>query len=467
MDILLIQPSQGEFVKKRIFQPGVEVPLNLACLSSYLDRENISNAILDMRVSESPQAELEENLREMKPKVVGISAYTSEANNSKRVAKTVKEFDDSIATVVGGHHGTSLLGEFLQESPNFDFLVHGEGEMTFSELFRCLDNGNNYHDIKGIVFRKEGECIVTPRRDLISNLDDLPLPSRDKLDLDKYAPTAGTGNYMQLPTTGIMASRGCPYGCFYCSKAVWGTTIRFRSPESVIAEIEHCIDKYGIKDFRFYDDALTLPKFGMEHFCQIIADKKLKITWNCYSRVNHINEEKLRMMKNAGCYHIKYGIEFGTERILKLTNKGATMAMSRSAVMLTKKVGLECKGNFMLGVPGETIEECKKTIEFAKELSPDLASFYPFDLIPGCEFYKRKQAGDKTIDDALPKEVAQQLSDRAYLAFYFRPRYIAQRLMTLLKNPKREMVQLVNGLSMITVFFFRKNIAKISNLWSK
>jgi radical SAM superfamily enzyme YgiQ (UPF0313 family) len=257
-----------------------------------------------------------------------------------------------------------------------------------------------------------------------------------------------------LPSTGIIASRGCPYQCHYCSKGVWGSTIRFRSPRHVIQEIEHCIDRYAIHDFRFYDDALTLPNWDLKGLCEGIIKKKLDISWNCYSRVNNINLDILRIMKEAGCYHIKYGIEFGTEKALKLANKKASLEQARAAVSLTKKVGIECKASFILGIPGEDVQDCQKTVAFALDISPDLASFYPFDLFPGSKFYEDAQGGKAAgAATMLDRHITEQLVSQAYRSFYFRPAYLLQRFKRFVRYPLREARVNLNGLKMITKFY--------------
>lgn len=460
IDVLLVQPDQGEFVRRRIFNPGVEIPLNVACLAAFLEREGISNRILDMRIYPSPYRLLEDVISEQRPRIVGISAFTSEAENARKVARLVKELNRNITTVIGGSHASALPEDLLKEEISLDLLVHGEGEITFAEITERVESGSDFCDVDGIAYRDGERIIVNPRRKLIESLEVLPFPARDQLEMDKYIPSPGTGNYMRLPTTGIMASRGCPYRCNYCSKGVWEDTIRFRSVENVLSEIEHCIEKYGIYDFRFYDDGLTLPQWDLKRFCELVIHRGLKITWNCYSRVNHIDKEKLIMMKEAGCYHIKFGIEFGTEKAIKLANKRVTLQQSKNAVQWTKEVGIECKGNFILGIPGETIEDCHQTVSFAIELSPDLATFYPFDLFPGSQFYKRKVEGDEWIDKRLPREVTQQLSNKAYRAFYFRGGYILQRLRRLFRNPRREIPLVMNGLWMIMKFYFLKGFRK-------
>ncbi|MBC8412336.1 MAG: radical SAM protein [Nitrospira sp.] len=461
-DVLLIQPQQGEFVKKRIFHPGLEIPLNIACLAAYLDVQGIDNRILDMRLYDAPFKDLEDTIKMYSPRIVGISAFTSEYDNAIKSAKIIKSINKDILIVIGGHHAAAMPSELLEEIPEFDLLIHGEGELALTEIIRQFDSGRDYTEISGVSYRNGDSVVVVPRAELIASLDDLPFPARHKLDLSRYVPSPGTGNYMQLPTTGIMASRGCPYKCNYCSKGVWGATIRFRSVENVLAEVEHCIEKYGIHDYRFYDDALTLPQWELKRFCEEIIKRKLNITWNCYSRVNGITEDKLLAMKEAGCYHIKYGIEFGTEKALKIANKGATLNQARNAVALTKKVGIECKGNFMLGIPGETEADLEQTIKYAIELSPDLATFYPFDLFPGNTFYRRKLEGDNSIDDRLPREITQKMSNKGYISFYFRAGFIIQRLKRMAKNPMREIRLVKNGLAMIIQYFFRKWFQKDS-----
>jgi radical SAM superfamily enzyme YgiQ (UPF0313 family) len=189
----------------------------------------------------------------------------------------------------------------------------------------------------------------------------------------------------------------------------------------------------------------------------MVIDRNLNISWNCWSRVNDVDEDKLRLMKAAGCYHIKFGIEFGTEKALKLSRKGATLDQARTAVALAKRVGIECKGSFIFGIPGETIEDCRETLKFALELSPHFATFYAFDLIPGSPFYDHLVKG--AIDrerDILPREITESLANDAYRAFYARPKFLVQRLRSLLVNPKMEMTMLWNGVCMIRSFWRRQ-----------
>ena len=458
--VLLIQPPQGTFVYKRIFQPGVEIPLHLLYLSAYLTREGIENRCLDMRVLHHPERELVDVLQETRPRLVGISACTTEIDNAGETAAAVKRTLGETPVVLGGYHASALPEETLGRYPAVDYIILGEGEISLTCLIRRILAGQDVLDVPGLGFRHGEAARLNEPPPLVENLDSLPFPCREIMNLDRYVPSPGTGNFMQLPSTGIIGSRGCPYQCRYCSKGVWGHTVRFRSPENIVQEIEHCIRQHGIHDFRFYDDMLTYPKFDIAAFCDLILQADWKITWNCYSRVNHITRERLAMMKAAGCYHIKYGIEFGTEKALRIADKRATLDMARNAVRITKSLGIECKGNFILGIPEETYEDCVKTIEFAKELSPDLVSFYPFDAFPGTMFYT-KYGKDGLAKVCLPRDVTEELASLAYRKFYFRPSFIWQRARRILTNPRREIRLLSNGIYMMGKFYAKRRMLSI------
>ncbi len=447
-DVLLVQPAQGEFVRGRIFEPGVEIPLNLTCLAAYLEQAHrIRTEILDLRLHEDPRAVLRDVMETYRFSVVGISAHSSEIENGGKVAHYIKEHRPEIPVVVGGHHASAVPRETLSEYPAFDYLIQGEGERSFAAFVQAYLAGEDLDTLRGLAYRSEEGIRVNPHEELIDDLDQLPLTAREKIDMGRYQPKPATGNFLRLPSTGIMASRGCPFACAYCSKGVWHRSLRFRSPENVVREIESCIERYRTYDFRFYDDALTSPSWDLSLFCSLLLNNRIRISWNCYSRVDQVDEEKLRLMKEAGCYHIKYGVEFGTDKALRLSRKNTTLEQARRAVEITKKAGIECKASFIFGIPGETEEDCEDTLAFALELSPDLASFYPFDLFPGSLFHRTAQKDSgKHARETLPREVTERITRKAYYRFYCRPRYVWQRGKKILRHPKRELLVLADGL---------------------
>lgn len=465
---LLVNPvnAQGpKGPKRNVFSSGHEIPLGLMSLSSYLRSGGYEAKILDLRTSANPLDDLRNTIDEYSPQIVGLTAFTCEIMGAAQVAETVKAIDPAILTVAGGIHASSLPQETLRQFPAFDLVVYGEGEVTLAEIVRAHQTQGDYSDIRGLAIRTGTEILLTPARSYIEKLDSLPFPDRSEVDMSRYEPGAATFNCLRTPTTGIMAGRGCPFNCYHCSKGVWGRTVRYRSAANIFSEIRECVRSHGIHDFRFFDDVLTLPQGPVRDLCAMLIDSDLNISFNCYSRIDHIDEDLLRLMKRAGCYHIKYGIEFGSERVLKLSNRCTTLDQARSAVSITKKAGILVKGNFMMGAPGESVEDCERTIIFAKEISPDLVSFGLFNLLPGSKFYKDASGDcDKSGMQQLNKDVAVGLISRAYREFYFRPQYFWQFLQHVVFNTRRWKMGLkvgVVGMWSLMDFFLRRWSGKV------
>jgi radical SAM superfamily enzyme YgiQ (UPF0313 family) len=235
-------------------------------------------------------------------------------------------------------------------------------------------------------------------RPLIQNLDALPFPARDLLPMDKYIPLPN--QYKRKPVANLMALRGCPYQCTFCSaNAVFGCSLRMRSAQRVYDEIKQLVDTYGIREISFWDDTLTVNKKWLHELCDLIISNHLDITWSCYARVNTVDLDLLKKMKKAGCWNIFYGIESGNQELLDRIKKGITLDQIRNAVKLTKKAGIEVRGSFMIALPGETPEMAHKTIDFAIELDPDYAQFSITTPYPGTELFEQaKQYGELSGD---------------------------------------------------------------------
>lgn len=438
MKILLVAPiivDEPDSPKETPFSHGVEIPLGLLSLKAYLNKMGVDCRILDMRVCPDPYSELKSNLNEYGPTIVGLTAFTLEILGAHEIAKIVKNYDNSIVTIIGGIHVSALPVETLQTYPYFDIAVFGEGELTLIELIDALKMDRPLFPIQGVAFRTSDNIHLGVPRPLLEDLDKLPVPDRSGIDFTKYVPGKATFNSLRVPTTGIMAGRGCPYNCFHCSKGVWGKTVRYRSARRIYEEIVECVSRYDIRDFRFFDDILTLPSGPIEELCQYIIEGRLNISFNCYSRIDHVRPDILRLMKQAGCYHIKYGIEFGSENAIKLSNRRTTLKQAQDAVAITRKVGILVKGNFLMGIPGETPEDCEKTIQFAKTLSPDLVSFGVFCLYPGSVFYRKLQDNNANFQNKMmPKDMVVRLVSRAYREFYLRPGWMVQFFLLMIRD---------------------------------
>jgi radical SAM superfamily enzyme YgiQ (UPF0313 family) len=366
--------------------------------------------------------------------IVGIGVLTDYYLEAKSIVKKLKKLGKII--ILGGVHPTVLPIETLKET-GADFIVLGEGEEVMGELITSLKNKTSFEKIRGIAYRKNNKIYVNPRRDLIKNLDNLPFPDWDSMDPREYQKAPHGAIVKNFPVAPIITTRGCPYECKFCvSPNFWLRKIRFRSPEKVIEEIEYLIKNFGVKEIHFEDDNLTLRREHVEKICRLILAKNIKISWATPNgiRADKVDETLLRLMKKSGCYSIVLGIESGNEGILKNIKKRESLTDIEKAAKAAKKAGLITQGFFILGLPGETEETIKKSINFAKKIKLDRAHFMLLDLLPGSELWKEHKH-EFTIDFSkrsyqdvtwVPPTInpgkLKKWQPRAFRQFFFRPR---------------------------------------------
>jgi len=458
--VTLIEPSTGEKKITTFKYP----PLGLLALASFLKDKCYEINFIDASIDNLDVEEIVERYKEKKTKVVGISSMSVNIGQTFEIAKKIKEHNPEVKIVVGGIHPT-VMPEHTLGCPEIDVAVIGEGEITALELLQALGNSFDLDGILGIAYRKDGRVVINPRRPLISNLDDLPMADYSFLDVAKYrSPYA-----KRTPFISIVRSRGCVFNCTFCGNPkMFGRNFRCQSPERTILEIDALVEKYNIKEISFKDTELTLDK-NLGRLCDLMIAKNYDIIWTCNGRVNTINQDLLEKMKVAGCYSITYGIESGDEEILKHMKKQITLEQVRRAIALTKKAGLQIVTNFMIGNAYDTKQTIEKTIQFAVELDTDYAYFGFTTPFPGTELRdlaeekgwildKRMEAirYDECMMNAtsLPTEELKKYLDKAYRAFYFRPRYILKRLRKLDRN---ELQNSISGLFKILGNRFTKN----------
>ncbi|MBI2979877.1 MAG: radical SAM protein [Chloroflexi bacterium] len=324
-------------------------------------------------------------------------------------------------------------------------IVRGEGEETIIGLLQTLENKRPVDNILGITYRKDGKVISTPARKSPTDIDSLPFLAYHLLPWQKYRPHPPHGR--ALPFAALVTSRGCPYHCAYCSKPVFGNRFLAQSPERVIAEVSYLKERFGIKEIAFYDDVFTLNKKRAHAIADSLVQKGVKLFWTCEARVNLVDKELLRHIRQAGCYAIAYGIESASPEILKTLHKDITLAQVAEAISSSREAGLQTIGYFMLGSPGETPETIKQTIQFARKLKLDFAQFSVTMPFPGTELYNLLETGERNIpwqsfvysaansqlipvfeSDRLTRNDLRSWTRRAYREFYLRPTYLWQRL---------------------------------------
>lgn len=375
-DVVLINPYFfGKVPHQRLW---LFPPLGLGYLASSFKKENISVSIIDGTFHDLNA--VIKKIKKVKPKIVGISCNVVTKKNALKIAEELK---DSALLVAGGPQPSIEAPLFLNQ---FDVVIVGEGEKTFLELVRSYLLNRNINSIKGIAFKRGNKVIFTGKRELIEDLDEISFPSRELFENLKYQ------EYWQklfgYKSTLVMTTRGCPFSCNFCSKPVFGDVYRARSPGNVIEEIREIIN-LGYNRLWFADDIFTLNKNRTMAICKKILEERINIEWDCLCRIDYSDLELLSWMKKAGCQRVFFGIESGSDRMLKLMGKEIKAEEARLAVKLAKKVGLETAGFFMLGYPGETTESLLKTIKFSTSLHLDYLSYSIAYPIPGTAFFEQ------------------------------------------------------------------------------
>ncbi len=320
------------------------------------------------------------------PDIVGFSMLTPAAPKGYQAAKMLKEeLGDDLPVFAGGVHVTPMYEEAL--SNNIDVVVLGEGELTTAEFINVVEkhglDKEKLRNIKGLAFRDNSRIITTGLRPFIRNLDSLPWPARHLLPMDKYTVLG-----KPIRVAHVMASRGCPYGCIYCiTSYFWGRRIRFRSAKSVADEIEYLIDKYKVKRIVFSDDDLTINRRFVYNLIRELKERGIEIPFSCGSRVDHVNKEYLKFLYDNGCEALYFGVESASQETINRIGKRIRLEQAVKVFKWVREIGGFAMGSFILGFPWETIDDMKKTVDFAIKLKPNYAQFTVLTPYPGTPLF--------------------------------------------------------------------------------
>jgi len=364
-------------------------PLGLGYIAACLKQHNISVDLVDCTFLS--QEEALEKVRRSDPKIIGIYSMFSMKEKAIQMAKLLRGNCELL--VAGGPLPTLNAEDFLRD---FNVVVIGEGEETMLELVREVEKDADLSRVRGIAYREKGKgkMKLTPPRGLIQNLDSIPFPTRELFDNQAYK------NYYSkkfgYTTTSLITSRGCPFNCDFCSRPIFGNQFRTRSAANIVDEIETVL-AFGYERIWFADDCFTLNRKRLIDICNEILQRRIKIDWECLSRVDTIDREMTEKMKQAGCVRMFFGIESGNDSVLTLMKKQATTKQAKEAVHATKLSEIQVGAFFIVGYPGETNQTVLDTVRFAASLPLDYLSFtlpYP---IPGTPLYDRVK--DKMILD--------------------------------------------------------------------
>jgi len=387
MPVLLIRPQTPDTSHSGLV--SVQYPINIGYLASYLKKNLIDCFVKDYEVENFSESGLITYIKEIKPVLVGFSCMTPHILDAARIAGVIKSNFPEIKTVVGGVHPSAIPEQTLSEFTQFDIVVVGEGERTLLELYRKIVSSGSLLDVEGIVFRSNAGINNNPKRPFIEDLDEVPFPDRSLVDIGHYKRSHVSKGFSRnvMKIAEIISARGCPYNCIFCaSKVVHSNRVRFRSFSNIIAEIQEVIRIHKTEHLSFLDDTFTIKQEILEPVCDFVREKKL--TFDCFTRVNDIDEKKIKMMVRSGCKKISFGIESGSPRVLKLLKKGITLPQIKEAFRLCRKFGLsKIEGTFMVGShPDETLEDVEMTRRLIFKLRPDIMALFVTIPYPGTEF---------------------------------------------------------------------------------
>ncbi|MCG3196630.1 MAG: radical SAM protein [Candidatus Omnitrophica bacterium] len=383
----LMVPPTGKVIREDRCQTPIQglhtvalrPPMDLLYMAASLERQGVKCTLFDYPGEGQSWERLEEDLRRLRPDLLVLSITTPTLDRDLRAAQLAKVVRPDTVVVVKGAHFWRDQPSILKQYPMIDVVMRGEYEETIADLVTQAD----WEKVTGIVYRRNGQISSTGKRPYLQELDRLPYPARHLANNALYIrPDTG-----ELQTT-IVTNRGCPEKCIFClAPRVAGRENRVRSIPNILGELENCINQHGIRNFLFRSDTFTLDPDWVIELCQGIDRAGLKIKWSCNSRVDTLNGEVLRAMREAGCWLISFGVESGSQEILDLLRKNITKDQVRQAINLCKVEGVKTSIYFLIGTPWESEQTFRETLEFAKLLEPDFVEFfyaYPFE---GTEMY--------------------------------------------------------------------------------
>lgn len=452
MNVLLVVPPEQYFIESYVtkkLDKGREFrqKLGILAVAGYLrSAGGVTPRIVDSLADGLTLDDLKDLFQQEQPDIVGFSVLTFNILDCLEVTKVIGEVSPSTKICFGGFHPTLYPSETLM-LPGVDFVVFGEGEITFTELASVLSQSSNNNEkslaeIDGLGWKDvSGKPIINKPRKIIAKLDTLPMLAHDLIDLDKYSVVLADDSKVASTQT----SRGCPSKCTFCDIRL--TRYRFRSAENVLAEIVF-LKGLGIKEIFIIDDTFTINKQRVMELCNLLIKEKVEIKFKMSSRVDTVDQEMLDKLAEAGCYRIHYGVESGSQRLLDYLEKDVTLEQVVSAFEKTKRAGIETFAYMMIGIPTETKQDMDESMRFVNKLQPDHVNYSICTPFPKTKMYEmalknspdmddywglfaKKPSPDfkiRTLNEHFSVEQLRDFQDRALRRFYSSPRRIAKEI---------------------------------------
>jgi anaerobic magnesium-protoporphyrin IX monomethyl ester cyclase len=413
------------------------IPLGIAYLGAVAEKEGHQVTVIDCQAEKLSYDNFRSRIAQISSDVIGVTATTLLYKSAMKLITIAKEVQPTAVTMLGGSHGTFWDENALNEYPALDIVVRREGEQTLIEILEKLESQSNLSNVLGITYRDGDKTVRNEDRPFIEDLDSLPFPAHHLLPLEKLK----HNGKLLVP---LVSSRGCVFWCDFCSTVrMFGRGYRMRSPKNVVDEMQYVHEKLGVDQVTFYDDAFSVDRNRVVKICEELHSRKLKIMWDCGTRVDMVDRELMQIMKDAGCIAVWLGVESGSEAMLGAMNKSIKLDQTRKAYKTAQKVGLITIANVVLGFPGETEQTAKETVQFLKQLNPDDVGFYIATPYPGTPMYeqvikngwlrvtdfnKYDTAGPTFETPWMSMEKLAKIRYKAYQDFYLRPTYVLKMI---------------------------------------
>lgn len=443
MKILLVRPHSNV--------PSAAPPLGLLYLSSYLrEHSNHQISICDARFKEYDFDTIESAIRDEKPDLLGITSFSLESKEAHEIARRSKKVKRDVPVIVGGPYATSDYTQAL-EDPNIDIAVIGEAEKTFHQLVTALDRGGEWTQIRELAYRNNGTILKSEMREFVENLDELPYPAWDLINLEEYFNRRGTRkrtsfnqHQMKRRVLSLFTTRGCPYRCTYCHN-LFGKKLRKRSVENVIGELKLMKERYDVEEVEIIDDIFNLDLDRAKQIFRRIIEERLDLKFSFPNglRTDRLDEELLDLFRQGGAYRLVFAIESGTPRVQKLIKKNLDLEKAQRNIALAARRGFSMGGFFMMGFLDESEEEVWNTINFALDSKLHTAAFFIVTPFPNTDIWREAQSVglNLTADyehyqkvsaniSKVPSKRLEKLRKIAFRRFYLNPRRLLSFMRT-------------------------------------